>query len=139
MNVRQVVVMCFIDYDKAFDYVNWKKGRVRAHIVDLVESLYQFNSMKVRVDNEESEAFQEEQEVCQGCILSPQLFNIYGEHIIREALEHWTGGIFVGRRRISNLRCADDTTLKALYEEEMAKLVNVVKIASKKLGVCIFQ
>ena len=61
---------------------------VLAHIVDLVKSLYGFNSMVVSVDGEESEAFQSEHRVCQGCILSPQLFNIYGESIIREALEH---------------------------------------------------
>ena len=68
----------------------------------------------------------------QGCILSPQLFNIYGEHIIREALEHWTGGISIGGRRIPDLQYAG-TTLIASDEEEMAELVNLVKIASEKL------
>ena len=72
-----------------------------------------------------------------GCILFPQLFNIYGEHIIREALEHWIGGIFIGGRRIPNLRYAGYTTLIASDEEEMAELVNLVKIASEKLGLCI--
>ena len=85
----------FIDYAEAFDCVNWKKFfevlreiGVRAHIVDLVESLYEFNSMMIRVDGEEPEDFQVEQGLRQGYILFPQLFNIYGEHIIREALEH---------------------------------------------------
>ena len=121
-------------------YVNWKKlfeilreMGVPAHVVDLVESLYRLNSMVVRVDGEKSEAFQAQQGVHQKCILSPQVFNIYGEYIIREALEHWTGGISIGGRRISNLRYADDTTLIASDDEEMAELVNLVKIASEKL------
>ena len=61
---------------------------VLAHIVDLTESLYEFNSMEVRVNGEESEAFGVEQVVRQGCILSSQLFNVHKQHIIREALEH---------------------------------------------------
>ena len=110
---------------------------VSALVVDLVESLYEFNSMVVRVDGEESEAFQSEQGVSQGCILSPQLFNINGEHIICQTLEYWTCGISIGGRRISNLQYANDTTLIASDEEEMKELVNLVKIASEKLGLCI--
>ena len=110
---------------------------VPVHIVNLAESLYEFNSMVVRVDDEEFEAFPAKQGACQGCILSPQLFNIYGEHIICEPLEYWTGGISIRGRRISNLRYADDTTLIALDEEEMVELVKLVKIASKKLELCI--
>ena len=60
-------------------------------------------------------------------ILSPQLFNIYGEHIIREILEHWTGDISIGGRRISNLQ-------HALDNEKMAELINLAKIVSKKLA-----
>ena len=63
----------------------------------------------------------------------PQLFNIYVEHIIRETLVHGTGGISIGERRSSNLRYEDDTTLIASDEEEMAELVNLVKI-SKRFG-----
>ena len=92
----------------------------------------------VKIDGEESEAFQAEQKVRQGCILSSQLFNIYGERIIRKALEHrWTSDISIGGRRISNLRYADDTTLIASDKEEMAEHVNLVKIASEKLWLCI--
>ena len=80
------------------------------------------------------EAFQAEQELRRGCILSLHLFNIYGEHIICEALEHWTGGISIGGRRISNLRYSDYTSLIASDEEEMAQLVNLLKMASEKLG-----
>ena len=89
--------------------------------------------MVVRVGADESETFQTEQGVRPECISTSQLFNIYGEHIIREALEHWTGGISIGEKRIFNLRHTDDITLIALDEEEMAELVNLVNIASKKL------
>ena len=91
--------------------------------------------MVVRVDDggEESEIFQEQQGVHQECILSPQSFNICGEHIILETLEHWAGGVSIVGRRISNLRYAYVTTLIASDEEEMAQFVNLVKIASEKL------
>ena len=89
--------------------------------------------MVLRVVAEESEDFQDEQGVPQECILSSHLFNICGEHIICEALEHWTGGITIGQRRISHLSCADDTTLIALGEEKIAELINQVKMVSKKL------
>ena len=72
----------------------------RARVVDLLESLYEFNSMLVRVGGEKSKDFQVEQAVRQGCILSPQLFNIYDEHIIPNTLEHWPGGISIGGRTI---------------------------------------
>ena len=83
---------------------------VSAHIVNLVEHLHEFNSMEMRVAGEQSEAFQAEQGVSQGCILSPQLFDIYNEHIIRKVLEHWAGDISIRGRRISSLRNAGDTT-----------------------------
>ena len=154
MNVRQIieklnevnipVVLCFVDYAKACDCVNWQKLfkvlreiGVPAYLVDLVESLYEFSSMMARVAGEESEAFQAEKGVRQGCILSSPLLNIYGEHIIRVVLEHWTGGISIGGRRISNLRYANDNTLIAQDEEEMVKLVNLVRIVSEKLGLCM--
>lgn len=76
--------------------------------------------MVVIVDCGESEVFQAEQGVCQKCILYPQLFNIYGEHIIREALEHWTNSISIGGRRISNLRYANNTALIASDEGQVS-------------------
>ena len=69
--------------------------------------------------------------------LSAQLFNIDGEHTIREALEYRTHDISIGWRRTSNLWYADDTILFALDEEEMGELVNLVKMTSQKFGLCI--
>ena len=98
---------------------------VRSHLVNLVESLYGDNTLVARANSEESKAFRAEQGVQQGCILSPPL-------------ENWSGGIFIGGRKISNLRYADyDTTLIAADEKEMAELIDRVKAVSERLGLRI--
>lgn len=113
LNVRQIieksrefnspVLLCFIDYTKAFDCVQWDKlwevlsemGTPR-HLIDLVRNLYMNNRSFVKLDTECSNVFCVRKGVRQGCILSPLLFNIYGEHIIRKALEDWDKGFAVG-------------------------------------------
>ena len=66
--------------------------------------------------------------VCQGCILSPCLFNLYAVYIMRNAgLEETQAGIKIAGRNINNLRCADDTTLMAESEEELKRLLMKVK------------
>jgi len=73
--------------------------------------------------------------VCQGCILSPCLFNLYAECIMRNAgLEEAQAGIKIARRNINNLRYADDTTLMAESEEELKSLLMKVKEESEKVG-----
>ena len=73
--------------------------------------------------------------VCQGCILSPSLFNLYEEYIMRNAgLEEAQAGIKVAGRNINNLRHADDTTLMAESEEEVKSLLMKVKEESQKVG-----
>ena len=73
--------------------------------------------------------------VCQGCILSPCLFNLYAEYIMRKAgLEEPQDGIKIARRNINNLRYADDTTLMAESEEELKSLLMKVKVESEKVG-----
>ena len=73
--------------------------------------------------------------VCQGCILSPCLFNLYAEYIMRNAgLEEAQAGIKIARRNISNLIYADDTTLMAESEEELKSLLRKVKAASENFG-----
>ena len=76
--------------------------------------------------------------LCQGSIVSSQLVNTYGEHMIWEIPRHWIGDIFIGERRISNQKCTDDTILIVLDEKEMAELVALVEIASEKLGLRIY-
>ena len=74
----------------------------------------------------------------QGCIMSPCLFNIYAEYIMRNAgLEEAQAGIKIGRRNINNLRYADNTTLMAESEEELKSLLMKVKEESEKVGLKI--
>ncbi|KAA5557044.1 hypothetical protein F3G48_33055, partial [Pseudomonas aeruginosa] len=75
--------------------------------------------------------------VRQGCILSPVLFNIYGEYIMRRTCEGWDGGVTIGGVKLSNLRYADDTTLLAANENEMAALMSKLENISLELGLAI--
>ena len=73
--------------------------------------------------------------VHQGCILSPCLFNLYAEYIMRNAgLEEAQAGIKIAGRNINNLRYADDTTLMAVSEEELMNLLMKVEEESEKIG-----
>ena len=73
--------------------------------------------------------------VHQSCILSPCLFKLYAEYIMRNAgLEETQAGIKIARRNINNLRYADDTTLMAEREEELKSLLKKVKVESEKVG-----
>ena len=73
--------------------------------------------------------------MCQGCILSPCLFNLYAEYIMRNAgLDEAQAGINITRRNISNLRYVDDTTLMAESQEELKSLLMKVKEKSEKLA-----
>ena len=73
--------------------------------------------------------------VRQGCVLSPCLFNLYAEYIMRNAgLDEAQVGIKIARRSINNLRYADDTTLMAESEEELKSLLMKVKEKSEKVG-----
>ena len=80
--------------------------------------LYADQETAVRTGHGTSDGFQIEKGVCQGCILSPCLFNSYAEYIMRNAgLEETHAGIKTARRNINNLRYAEDTTLTAESEE----------------------
>ena len=73
--------------------------------------------------------------VRQGCILSPCLFNLYSEYIMRNAgLEEAQAGIKIAGRNTNNFRCADDTTLMAESEEELKNLLMKMKEESEKVG-----
>ena len=76
--------------------------------------------------------------VCQGCVLSPCLFNFYAEYIMQNAgLDEAQAGIKIARRNINNLRYADDTTLMAESEGELKNLLMNVKEESEKVGLNI--
>ena len=89
----------------------------------------------VRIGHGTKDWFQIGKGVCQGCILSPCLFNLYAEYIMRNAgLEEAQAGIKTAGRNINNLRHADDTTLMAESEEELKSLLMKVKEQSEKVG-----
>ena len=84
-----------------------------------MRKLYAGQEATVRTGHGTTDWFQIGKGVCQGCILSPCLFNFYAEHIMRNAgLEEAQARIKIARRNINNLRYADDTTLRAETEEE---------------------
>ena len=84
-----------------------------------MRKLYAGQEATVRTGHGTTDWFQIGKGVCQGCILSPCLFNFYAEHIMRNAgLEEAQARLKIARRNINNLRYADDTTLRAETEEE---------------------
>ena len=131
--------ICFIDYAKAFDFPVRKilKGmRILAHLTCLLRNLYAGQEATVRTAHGTAYWFQIGKGVSQGCILSPCLFNLYAEYIMRNAgLEETQVGIKIAGRNINNLRYADDTTLMAESEEELKSfLMKVKKWRVKKLA-----
>ena len=93
------------------------------HQTCLLRNLYAGQKATVRTGHGTTDLFQVGKEVRQGCILSPCLFNLYAEYIMRNTgLEEAQAGIKISRRNINNLRYADDTTLMAESEEELKSL-----------------
>ena len=123
------IYFCFIDYAKAFDYVDhnklWKilkEMGIPDHLTCLLRNLYPGQEATVRTGHGTTDWFQIGKGVCQGCTLSPCLFNLYAEYIMRNVgLEEAQARIKIARRNINNLRCADYTTLMAESEEELIK------------------
>ena len=100
--------------------------------------MYAGQEATVRTGHETTDWFQIGKGVCQGCILSHCLFNLYTEHIRRNAeLDEAEAGIKVAGRNINNLSCADDTTLMAESEEELKSLLMKVKEESEKIGLML--
>ena len=136
--VPESIYFCFIDYAKAFDYVDhnklWKilkEMGIPDHLT--LRNLYSGREATVRTGHGTTHWFQIGKGVCQGCILSPCLFNLYAAYIMRNAgLEEAQTGIKIAGRNINNLRYADDTTLMA-GSEELKSLLSVKK-ESEKVG-----
>ena len=105
------------------------------HLTCLLRNLYAGQEATVITGQETTDWFQMGKGVHQGCILSPCLFNLYTEYIMRNAgLEEAQAGIKIARRNINNIRYADDTTLMADSEEELKSLLIKVKEESEKVG-----
>ena len=105
------------------------------HLTCLLKNLYAGQEATVRTGHGTTDWFQVRKGVRQGCILSPCLFNLHAEYIMRNAeLEEAQVGIKMAGRNINNLRYADDTTLIAEIEEELKSLLMKVKEESEKVG-----
>ena len=136
---------CFIDYAQAFDSVGhnklWKilkEMGIPDHLTHLLRNLYAGQEATVRTGHGTTDWFQIGKRVHQDCILSPCLFNLYAEYIMRNAgLEEAQAGIKIAVRNINNLRYADDTTLMAESEEELKNLLIKVKEEGEKVGLKI--
>ena len=136
------IYFCFIDYTKAFDCVDhnklWKILKeigIPDHLTCLLRNLYSGQETTVITVHGTTNWFQIRKEVHQGCILSPCLFNLCAEHIMRNAgLEGAQAGVKIARRNINNLRYADDTTFMAESEEELKSLLMKIKEESEDVG-----
>ena len=135
------IYFCFIDWAKFFDSVDHKKlwrPRKDMGILDhptcLLSNPYAGQEATVRTGHGTTDWFQIGTGVCQGCILSPCLFNLYAEYIMRKAeLDEAQAGIKIAGRNINNLRYADDTTLMAESEEELKSFLMKMKKESEKV------
>ena len=133
------IYFCFVDYAKAFDYVDhnklWKICKelgIPDHLTCLLRNLYAGQEATVRTRHGKPDWFQ----IRKSCILSPCLFNFYAEYIMRNfRLSEAQAGIKIAERNINNLRYADDnTTLLAESEEELKSLLMKVKEECEKVG-----
>ena len=135
------IYFCFIDYAKAFDCVDhnkvWKilqEMRIPDHLTCLLRNLYADQEAIVRTRHGTTDWLQYGKEYVKA-ILSPCLFNLYAEYIMRNAgLEEAQAGIKIARRSINNLRYTNDTTLMTESEEELKNLLMKVKEESEKVG-----
>ena len=137
---QENIYFCFIDYAEAFDCVDHNKlwiilklMEIPDHLTCLLRNMYAGQEATVRTGHGTTDWFQIGKGVHQGCILSPCLFNLYAEYIVRNAwLEEAQAGIKIARRHINNLIYADDTTLMAESEEELKSLLMKVNEESGK-------
>ena len=125
------IYFCFIDYAKAFDCVGhnklWKivqEMGIPDHLTCFLTNLYASQEATVRIRHRATDWFQIGKGVCQGCILSPCLFNLYSEYIMWNARpDKAQAGIKIARKNVNNLRYVDDTTLMAESKEELKSIL----------------
>jgi len=122
-----------VDHNKLWKIL--KEMGIPDHLTCLLRNLYAGQEATLRTGHGTTDWFQIGKGVCQGCMLSPCLFNFYTEYIVRNAgLEEAQAGIKIAGRNTNNLRYADDTTIMAESEEELKSLLMKVKEESEKVG-----
>ena len=121
-----------VDHNKLWKIL--KETGIPHHLTCLLRNLYAGQEATARTGHGTTDWFQKGKGVCQGCILSPSLFKLYAEYIMRKAeLDEAQAGIKIAGRNVNNLRYADDTTLMA-ESEELKSLLMKVKENSEKVG-----
>ena len=138
------VYCAFIDLEKAYDSV-WREGMwkvaeyygIPTVIVDLLRSWYTGISSCVRVDGEEGEWFPIRTGLRQGCVLSPSLFNVYMDAMMRKATEGAPGGVRVGEETVVDLDFADDVALLADTWMVLAGMVMRMEMVTQRFGINI--
>ena len=139
LEIQKDVYLCFIDYTKAFDRVRHDeiikeltKLKIDGKDLRIIKNMYWEQTAAMRVEGEIS-AFQKiKRGVRQGCVVSPDLFSLYSEIIMRNI--EGQPGIRVGGHNINNLRYADDTVLISENEKDLQQLLNIVESKSKEKG-----
>jgi hypothetical protein len=140
----KTIIMCFMDYSKACDCVEHSRlwntlgnMRVPEHLIALIRSMYANQEAAVRTEYGNTEWFEVRKGVRQGCILSPYLFNMYSEYIVRKVGFEDNIGINIGGKTINNLRYVDDATVLAEEKEDTEKLLKKLKEENKKVGLSL--
>ena len=122
-----------MDHNKLWKIL--KEMGIPDHLTCLLRNLYAGQEATVRTGHGTTDWFQIGKGVCQGCVLSPCLFNLYADYIMKNGgLKETQAGIKIAGRNINNLRYADDTILMAESEEERKSLLMKVKEESEKVG-----
>ena len=130
---KSALILDFVDHNKLWKILN--DMEIPDHLTCLLRNLYVAQNATVRTGHGTIDWLQIGKGVCQGCILSPCLFNFYAEYIMRNAwLEEAQAGIKIAERNINNLRYADDTTHKAESEEELRSLLMKMREKNEKAG-----
>ena len=138
------IYICFVDFEKAFDRVNWrllmdtlKKIGVDWRDRRMIRQLYLNQSAMIRIQGINSKPATIGQGVRQGCLLSPLLFSIYSERMMRDALDQTTDGIKVGGEIIMDIRFADDQAMIADTEAGLQRIMNHLDQKSKEFNMAI--
>ena len=129
-----IVYICFIDFEKAFDRVNWPKMMtvLKEISVDrrdrrLIADLYMKQEMVVRVDGSNSEPGVVGRGVRQGCLMSPVLFSMYTESMMKEAMDGIRAGIKVGGKLVKDVRFADNQGMVAGTQKGLQKIIDALQ------------
>ena len=126
-----------MDHNKLWTIL--KEMGIPDHLTCLLRNLYAGQETTVRTGHGTTDWFQIGKGVRQGCIVSPSLFNLYAEYIMRSAgLDESQAGIKIAGRNINNLRYADDTTLMAESKEELKSVLMKVKEESEIVGLKLY-